>query len=644
MAGPRLERRPAILVALIVAAIGAGMLPASAAASSAGQLYGFGLNQYGELGATATSGTESPNPTPALINLPGASDPVTEIAAGGYHSLALIASGQLYAFGENRFGQLGRTVNIETENPNPAPTVVTLPGASDPVTEIAAGLDHSLALTSSGHLYAFGKNKYGQLGTATNSGTENPNPTPTLVSLPGASGPVSKIAAGGNHSLALTASGQLYAFGENYYGELGNAVNSGTANPSPTPTLVTLPGASGPVTQIAAGAAHTLALTSSGQLYAFGENLFGELGRITNSGTSTPNPTPALVTLPGASGPVTRIAAGAYHTLALTSSGQLYAFGENQTGELGSATNNGSGTPNPTPALVTLSGASGPVAQIAAGAYHSLALTSGGQLLAFGSNIYGQLGNDTNSGTGNPNPTPAPVGLPAGTTIDTIAPGPSANHTLAVIADLAVTSSALPSGQVGVPYGATASAEGGTAPYAWQASGLPAGLSIDPASGKIDGTPNDAGTAQVMLSVSDRFGITAKSAVIPLRITARPEIGRLRQSHGRWREGRKPAKISRFEGRRQGRLPPVGTTFSFKLNANATVTLAFARRKKGRQGRRSASPMLSFAGHPGTNRVAFQGRLSHHRRLRPGPYSLTATASAGGTRSKPRSLRFTIVR
>ena len=115
---------------------------------------------------------------------------------------------------------------------------------------------------------------------------------PTLVSQPGQSGPVTQIAAGGSHSLAVTSSGQLYAFGANAVGQLGNATNNGTNNPNPTPTPVSLPGQSGQITQIAAGDGHSLVLTSSGQLDAFGANRVGQLGSATNSGTNNPNPTP----------------------------------------------------------------------------------------------------------------------------------------------------------------------------------------------------------------------------------------------------------------------------------------------------------------------------------------------------------------
>jgi hypothetical protein len=227
------------------------------------------------------------------------------------------------------------------------------------------------------------------------------------------------------------------------------------------------------------------------------------------------------VTLPGASGPVTQVAAGQSHSLAVTSTGQLYAFGQNFLGQLGSLVNSGTNNANPTPMLVTLPGATGSVTQIAAGQSHSLAVTSSGQLYAFGYNYFGQLGSETNIGVGGANPTPALVALPAGTTIDTVARG-NGNHTLALVADLAVTSESLPAGRVGVPYSASAQASGGTPPYILAALGLPAGLTINPASGQITGTPTTPGSSNVTLTVTDAYGISASSAGIPLNIAPVP--------------------------------------------------------------------------------------------------------------------------
>ena len=465
----RLNSRTAILAALIALAIGA---PPAGAATAPGQLYAFGYNYYGQLGSATNNGTGNPSPTPALVSLPGASGPVTQVAAGYEHSLALTSSGQLYAFGSNYHGQLGSAAN---EIPNPTPALVSLPGASSPVAQVAGGGEHSLALTSTGQLYAFGYNEFGQLGQRHQQRHQQPEPDPG----PGQPAGGERPGGADRRRLEPQPGGDLerlsfYAFGSNSYGQLGNATNSGTIEPNPTPALVSLPGASGPVVQVGGGGDHSLAVTSSGQLYAFGENRYGQLGSATNNGTGNPNPTPALVSLPVASGPVAQVAGGGNHSLAVTSSRAALRLRLQQLRRSWAAKRNEN--PNPTPTPVSLPGQAGRRLQITAGYLHSLALTSSGQLYAFGRNRYGQLGSATNSGTNNPNPVPALVGLPAGTTIDTMASGAEADHTLVVIANLAVTSNSLPSGRGSAPPTAPA-------PQQWAAPppmpGRPAGCRPD---------------------------------------------------------------------------------------------------------------------------------------------------------------------
>jgi hypothetical protein len=383
-------------------------------------------------------------------------------------SAAATAPGQLYTFGLNEFGRLGNTRSILTGASNPAPELVTLPGENGPVTQTAAGYAHSLVVTSTGQLYAFGENLYGQLGRATNSSTNTPNPTPTLVDLPSGSGTVVEVAAGYTFALVLTSSGQLYAFGENQYGQLGSTVDNGSSVANPTPELVGLPGADGPVTQIAARFLDSLALTSTGQLFAFGNNQLGQLGSNVNNDTYAANPTPKSASLPGSVGSVVRVAAGITSTFAITRSGQLYSFGENR---------------------------------------------------------YGQLGNMNNSGVAEvANPIPGLSEFPGGTTIGSVGTGSSSYHALAVVSDLAVTTAALPARRLGVPYGATAQASGGTAPYRWTAGGLPAGLGIDSATGQTTGTPTARPTSAVTLSVTDAEGTTASATIPPAGADSSPAL------------------------------------------------------------------------------------------------------------------------
>jgi alpha-tubulin suppressor-like RCC1 family protein len=659
-------------VALAAVAVALLALPAVAFASSPGDVFAFGYNNLGQLGNTTNSGTTEPNPTPLRVALPGAAGPVVQVAAGQLHSLALTAGGQVFGFGYNAFGQIGAT-NSGSTSPNPTPTLVPFPPGAGPVVQVATGVAHSLALTASGQLYTFGSNGVGQLGNATNVGTNNPNPTPTLVSLPGAVGPVVQIAGGALHSLALTATGQLYAFGFNAFGQLGTTTNSGTENANPTPTFVGLPGQVGAVTQIAAGRYFSLAATASGQLYAFGENKFGQLGNTNNNGTNKANPTPTLVPLPPGAGPVTQIAAGESQTLVTTESGQLYAFGNNESGQLGNTTNNGTTEPNPTPTLVSLPGATGPVVQAAAGTGYSMALTASGQLYGFGSNVVGQLGNATNSGNTKPNPTPLPVDL-GGASADSVAASSGGFHTLVLIAELSVATGSLPGGTAGAPYHARVDPSGGTAPYKWSAIGLPDGLAIDSAGGAISGTPAAVGSSDVTVTVRDRYGIVA-SKTLTLSVAAAaatmppgtvpaekaPKLSNLSLSPRRLSlAGRRVAGSCKPPSSSNRGNPPcrqkLKLRLGFALDTGATVKIELARLDVGRQlgdrcakatkanRKRSRCTRSTSVGGPIVKQaLAGAGTLALVRpALPPGRYQLTATPSTPGHDGIPQAAGFTI--
>jgi len=606
------------LAAVMIAVFGATVLVASVAAASAatpgGVLYAFGNNDSGQLGSASSIG--NPNPTP--VALPAGVGAVTEIAAGesppgGGYSLAVSASGGLYAFGDNQYGELGIATNSGSDVSNPTPTVVTLPGQDGAVTQVAAGGGYSLVLTATGQLYGFGNNDSGELGSPSNNGTFNANPTPTLVGLPGQDGAVTQIAAGFDHSLVVTSSGQLYAFGYNGAGDLGNTTNDGADVANPTPTLVSLPGQVGPVTHVAAGGFQSLVITASGQLYAFGQNAYGELGLAANSGSYVANPTPTLVTLPGATGTVAQIATGFSHSLALTSTGQLYAFGDNQYGQLGNDTGNGTTTANPTPTQVTLPGQNGAITQIAAGDEHSLAVTASGQLYAFGDNDDGELGTDTDDGSDAANPTPTLVSFPTGMTVDSVAEGPTARHVLAIVSAPAT---------VPAPAPAPAPIPAPTPPTAPQ-------------------TP--------VISPPPPKGST------PAAAARAPTVSRIAQSHSHWRAGKRAATTT------DGRRLPVGTTFALTLDRPARVSFSFAQLLAGRRVKGRCTPQtrqsrhgsvctravtqgtLSFSGRRGRNTVFFSGRISSAKTLRPGRYTVIISAANSVGRSESHSLGFTIV-
>src|SRR5450759_2324717 len=292
----------------------------------------------------------------AMLALSGTIISGSPIGTQAAGSIAVV-SGSAWAWGDNGFGQLGNgtTTNSST------PIAVSLPGGTT-VTAIGGGGYHSLALTPSGQMLAWGSNFNGQLG----NGTTADSSIPVAVSLPSGT-TVTAIAGGGQHSLALTSAGQVLAWGYNSDGELGNGT-TGTSGCFciTTPVAVSLPSGT-TVTAIAGGGSHSLALTSNGQVLAWGDNYYGELG----NGTTTNSSTPVAVSLPSGTS-VTAIAGGSLHSLALTSTGQVLAWGRNLEGELGNGTTTTTGCwciSYP----VVVSAIRAAVA-ISGGGYHSLAI------------------------------------------------------------------------------------------------------------------------------------------------------------------------------------------------------------------------------------------------------------------------------
>lgn len=241
--------------------------------------------------------------------------------------------------------------------------------------DIAAGDYHSAAVNGAGQLWTWGLNNVGQLG---DGGTSAQRAVPTLISsITGAKA----VAAGDYHTLVLKTDGTLWAFGHNAYGQLGDG--STTQRNAPVQVKGVLgSGVLSGIVAISAGAFHSLALQDTGLVFAFGLNTSGQLG----DGTITTSATPVQVTsLTG----VQAIAGGQTHSLAVKNTGLVWAWGSNSLGELG--------TGNTTPSLVPVqvSGLTGAVG-VSAGDRFSLAYTSGGTLHGWGRNVYGQIGDGTN--------------------------------------------------------------------------------------------------------------------------------------------------------------------------------------------------------------------------------------------------------
>jgi len=370
-------------VAMVVRVHGS---PAAVTAGTS-NLRAWGLNGDGELGVTTSQTCSGYVCSAAPISVTSIGT-VTAVAGGSGHTLAVASDGSVWAWGRNESGQLGNpSVSVCTYCQSTTPVQVSgLPG---PVVAVSAGFEHSLALTSSGAVYAWGSNGQGELGDGT---TTNRNSAVPVTGLPAN---IVAIAAGGWHSLALTSSWTVYAWGDNTYGELGDGTTTDQFTPEALSGLPT-------ITAISAHAFNGMALASTGVVYDWGDNRFGQLGDATTSQSNSP------VTVSGLTG-VQAIAQGGGQGLALTSTGAVYAWGDNDFGELGVTVTTACPYEyycSTTPVLVP--GLPAGITAIAAGGGSNMALSASGMVWTWGENSLGQLGvGGNNADTVNPVPAPA---------------------------------------------------------------------------------------------------------------------------------------------------------------------------------------------------------------------------------------------
>lgn len=293
----RLSPQPISIYNAVAAATG---LNHSAVLISNGTINTFGDNQYGQLGIGSTGGVSN---SPQSIGLYNAAS----IKAGDNHTLALISNGTVWSWGRNNYGQLGNGTTDDANAPAQASGIIN-------ASEITAGDSHSAALISNGTVWTWGRNNYGQLGDGTTNNATTPVQASGIINA-------ASIASGGSHTAALLSNGTVWTWGDNQYGQLGKPAISN----STTPVQVDIYNA----TSIAAGKEHTVALISNGTLWAWGNNNYGQIGNGTTGGY---HDTPVRI---GSANNWVWIEAGDYHTLARKSNGELWAWGRNDSGQLG---------------------------------------------------------------------------------------------------------------------------------------------------------------------------------------------------------------------------------------------------------------------------------------------------------------------
>ncbi|MEI6729282.1 MAG: CUB domain-containing protein, partial [bacterium] len=259
-------------------------------------------------------------------------------------------------------------------------------GAS--IVSIASGYSHTCALLSTGNVRCWGYNTEGELGYG-NINNIGDDELPNSVGDVNVGGTVTQIAAGASHTCALLSTGNVRCWGYNGSGQLGYG-NINTIGDDELPNSVGDVNVGGSVTQIVAGGSHTCALLSSGNVRCWGDNGYGQLGygNINNIGDDE---LPNSVGDVNIGGTATQISAGDSHTCALLSTGNLRCWGYNGNGELGYGNINNIGD-DELPNSVGDVNVGGTVIQISTGSGHNCVLLSTGNVRCWGYNGSGQLG------------------------------------------------------------------------------------------------------------------------------------------------------------------------------------------------------------------------------------------------------------
>jgi len=358
--------------------------------TAAGTVWCWGSNSSGQAGTGSIGGNQT---TPAQV---AGITTAVDVAVGLAHTCAALSDGSVRCWGANGKRQLGENTN----NPSGTPQVVALPAGTLAV-EVSAGDDTACARTSTGTVVCWGNNAENALGV----GAANNGRIPTVV--PGITGAVS-ITSGSDNACAVRSDHNILCWGFNGQGQDG----AGTTKRIYTaPILVENTLARG--FTVTGGGGFICSKTILGGVSCWGNDNFGQLGK----GTIALRAVPTAVSSAPAN--VTTISAGDVSTCAVAG-GALYCWGNNDQSELGDGTN----IQRRIPTLVA--GGYTDATAVAVGGTHACARRSGGSVVCWGTNTYGELGNNTTT----------PSAVPVSVAISTVtAIGAGQSHACSLLAD-----------------------------------------------------------------------------------------------------------------------------------------------------------------------------------------------------------------
>ncbi|GJE84377.1 RCC1/BLIP-II protein [Phanerochaete sordida] len=275
---------------------------------------------------------------------------VGRVAAGDSIAAAISTKGELRVWGTFRAmeGLLGFSGTQKHQyQPIPVVNLMSKPGDAERFVDVVAGNDHVVVLTTHGNIYTWGTGERGQLGRKVLERHKLKATTPERIVIGTRTNKAIYVGAGSYASFAVDAVGTVWGWGANSTGQAGTGFRTGDDREVHTPkkvvglSMAELGDDDEAVCQIAGGDDHTLFLTSYGRVFACGLSIGGQLGLADDDEAfherTFPDflDTPALVTFPDEDDPVVQISAGPRTSMAITSKGALYMWGEGSQSELG---------------------------------------------------------------------------------------------------------------------------------------------------------------------------------------------------------------------------------------------------------------------------------------------------------------------
>ncbi|KAJ4974536.1 hypothetical protein NE237_007710 [Protea cynaroides] len=317
---------------------------------------------------------------------------VHHISCGGKHAVLVTKQGEIFSWGEESGGRLGHGVEADLSQPK---LIKTLSGLN--IELVACGEYHTCAVTFSGDLYMWGDGTHcsGLLG----HGSEASHWIPKKVSGQMEGIQVSSVSCGPWHTAAVTSSGQLFTFGDGTFGALGHGDRNSTSMPREVETLKGLR-----TMRVGCGVWHTVAVveivdessgsgnSSSGKLYTWGDGDKGRLGHGDDETRLVPGCVASLV-----DENFSQVACGHDITVALTASGRVYTMGSTAYGQLGNHEADGK-----LPTCIEGKISNCFVEEIACGSYHVAVLTSKPEVYTWGKGANGRLGHGDNDDRNTP--------------------------------------------------------------------------------------------------------------------------------------------------------------------------------------------------------------------------------------------------